>query len=710
MFKTLIAIILLSSFAYANPTFTVGTDPLIDITGTGTGLSLGDDNMSGMKSLGFDFEFYGQTFDEVNISMNGFFTFQSNFSVPRVRNYRSETLPATSFNYSVFPAWSDYIRRSSGNKSPYIQTFGQTADTDQYFVIMWDNVSEYSNGLKSTFQAILYETTNEISFRYDELRIQNHDITIGLQGNNEAVTYLRYEDNNSTTYVVTDDFSLTTAEVVDESYDNLSSECLVDSSYSTLCDVYDLSYEDDYLEENNTDLMGSGITEAMMYGYDSEEEFYGYNEEDEYLYGGESILTFISDGHSHDNTYDVIIISDDLFYDEDYTIEEDIFFEEEFELYEVHENDYTEFQPIDIYFIEDINEVDIIELPSIEIHEDNFLDFTESFEELRTEEDFLEFVEHFEEEFHEEEFEEAFEEEFHEEEFEEFAEAEEEYTEEREEETQEEEESFTEEDFFEAEIDLLEEIDEEETENKPNRRERVRSIVASTNAMINNLTSNIISSSTSSVASTSSGGGSSNSNSSSVSSAVSSGGAVASSPVVTSSSPVSVSNSPSISDQIASSQAQTNTVLQSINIVPMPTIGNTPSVVMAEVQVTTMENQIEDMTSTMVTASEADQIADQIVASNIRAQQEESAQQQEETGEYDTEGQSTLIAYMNYLPGFTTYQDLSIPQPAQWYEPRAIYTDVTIDDNFVAYGTMVGNTINKLSGMTSGQPMDLFGG
>ena len=704
MLKTLITLILLSSFAYANPTFTVGTDPLIDITSTGQGLNLGDDNMSGMKPLGFDFEFYGQTFDEVNISMNGFFTFQSNFSVPRSRNYRSETLPATSFNYSVFPAWSDYIRRSSGNKSPYIQTFGQTSDTDQYFVVMWDNVSEYSNGLKSTFQAILYETTNEISFRYDELRIQNHDITIGVQGNNEAVTHMRYEDNNSTTYIVTDDFSITTAEVIDESYDNLSSECLVDSSYSTLCDVYDLSYEEDYLEENNTDLMGSGITEAMMYGYDSEEEFYGYSEEDEYLYGGEPIFTFISDGHNHDNTYDVIIISDDLFYDDEYYLEEDIFFEEEFEFFEIHDNDYTEFEPVDIYFIEDINEIDITELPSIEIHEDDFLDFTESFEELRTEEDFLEFVEHFEEEFHEEEFEEAFEEEFHEEEFEEFAETEEEYIEEREEETQEED-SFTEEDFFEEEIDLLQEFDEEEAENKPNRRERVRSIVASTNDMINNLTSNIISSSTSSVQTSSSGG-----TSSGVSSAVSSGGAIASSPVVTSSSPISVSNSPSISDQIASSQAQTNTVLQSINIIPMPTIGNTPSVVMAEVQVTTMENQIEDMTSTMVTASEADQIADQIVSSNIRAQQEESAQQQEETGEYDTEGKSTLIAYMNYLPGFTTYQDLSIPQPAQWYEPRAIYTDVSIDDNFVAYGTMVGNTINKLSGMTSGQPMDLFGG
>ena len=183
----LLTLLFFSFSAIANPpTFTIGTDPIIDITGTGTGLSLGDDNMSGMKNIGFDFNFYDQTFSQVNISMNGFFTFQNNFSVSRSRNYRSETLPATSFNYSVFPAWSDYIRRSSGNQSPYIQTFGQTADTDQYFVIMWDNVSEYSNGLKSTFQAILYETTNEIAFRYDELRIQNHDLTIGIQGNNEA--------------------------------------------------------------------------------------------------------------------------------------------------------------------------------------------------------------------------------------------------------------------------------------------------------------------------------------------------------------------------------------------------------------------------------------------------------------------------------------------------------------------------------------------
>jgi len=666
MLKTLISLILLSSFAYAStPTFTVGTDPLIDITSTGTGLSLGDDSMSGMKNIGFDFTFYDQTFSQVNISMNGFFTFQSNFSVPRTRNYRSETLPATSFNYSVFPAWSDYIRRSSGNKSPYIQTFGQTADTDQYFVIMWDNVSEYSNGLKSTFQAILYETTNEISFRYDELRIQNHDITIGLQGNNEAVTYLRYEDNNSTTYVVTDDFSITTAEVIDESFSNLSSECLVDADFSELCDVYDLTNnfeDDDYL-------YGTGLTDSVLFGYDDEEDFYGFDEEDEYLYGETTFFTFADDWNEHGDSHDVITISSDILFVEEYNLEEPIFIDTHFEFTEdSFTPDLEEISFIPLEDITDTEVIDIFEIHAIDTEED-FLMFVE--EEL-TEEQIEEIEEHFEE---------HFEEEFREEEFEQFAETEEEIIEE------ELEQDFTEEEFIEQELELLENIDEEEKDTKKEKRNRIRSIVASTNSLLERINPNIT------------GGTSQTSTTVSVSSNTSGG-----------SSPMSISSSPSISDQIASSQAQTNTVLQSINLVPMPAVGNTPSMMMAEVQVTTMENQIESMTSTMVTASEADQIAEQIVASNIRAQQEQSQQQEQESGRYDTQGQANLLAYMNYLPGFDTYQNMSIPQPTEWYEPRAIYTDVTIDDNYVGYGIMIGNNINTLSGMVSEQSEDLFGG
>ena len=101
----MLRLIFLLLFSYSvnasDPTFTVGTDPIIDITNTGTALNLGDDQMSDMKPLGFDFEFYGSTFDQVNISMNGFFTFQNNFSVSRSRNSLSEVIPATSFIFTV---------------------------------------------------------------------------------------------------------------------------------------------------------------------------------------------------------------------------------------------------------------------------------------------------------------------------------------------------------------------------------------------------------------------------------------------------------------------------------------------------------------------------------------------------------------------------------------------------------------------------------
>jgi len=287
MFR-LILLLFFSVTTLANPpTFTVGTESIIDIRTTGTALNLGDDNMSGMKDIGFDFTFYNQTFDQVNISMNGFFTFQDNFSVSRSRNYRSEVIPATSFNYTVFPLWTDLINRN-GTQNPYIKTFGNTNDTDQYFVIGWYNAKEYSNQLQNTFEAILYEGTNHIEFRYDKIQIKTHDITIGVQGNNEAVTYLRYVDTGSTQYIETDDFSITTAEVVDESFEALSSSCLEDSDISILCDVYDLNTND--LTEDFLDFTGiyTGYDDDFgSTGIDEDEIFYGISftlhDEDEYF-------------------------------------------------------------------------------------------------------------------------------------------------------------------------------------------------------------------------------------------------------------------------------------------------------------------------------------------------------------------------------------------------------------------------------------------
>lgn len=659
MYKLLTIIFLLGSTVYANtPTFTVGTDPLLNIQNTGTALNLADDQMSGMKPLGFDFEFYGSTFGDVNISMNGFFTFQNNFSVSISRNYLSEVIPATSFNYTVYPLWTDLI--NNGTQNPYIQTFGNTSDTDQYFVIGWYNAREYNNSNKNSFEAILYETTNVIEFRYDKINVSNHDITIGLQGNNEAVTYLRYEDNNSTTFNRTDDWSLTTATVIDESFTNLSSQCLIDSDFSDLCEVYDLSFD---VEEEDDYLQGSGVSDAMLLGYDDEDDFYGFNTEE--IYTGALVFSTITDGRSdtgdlHDDFSGVSYIeydSRDVIEHEDNFSIDDIPFSGGVTL-----GDYEE-GPLSII------EIDVIPLDTLP--------------EIRlTEEEFVEFAQHMDEHF---DFEDEMDREQWDEQFEDFEEEIVEETEEREElgETEEEFEEEYEEEFEEEEI--SEELV-EEPGDRPERRTRRRNVVSTTN--VNSVVSNSIANSYA--------GSNSSSTSSTTASAVS-GGSGASS----------VSSSPSISDQIASAQVQTNNVLQSIEILPMPTMDNTPSVMMAEVQVTSMENQIESVTSTMVTSSEAEQIAEEIVANNIRAQQESSQTQQEESGQYDSQGQSNLIAYMNYVPNFSDYTTANITDQTNWYAPTAIYASATLGDN-AGYGNMVSDSMDTLYSIMGQQPVGIF--
>ena len=674
MYKLLTLIFLLGSTAYANvPTFTVGIDPLLNIQNTGTALNLQDDQMSGMKDLGFSFTHYGNTYTQANIAMNGFLTFNPNFSVNNQRNYLSETLPASGFNFSIMPLWTDLI--NNGTNNPYIQTFGNTADTDQYFVVGWYNAQEYGRaGNLNSFEAILYETSNVVEFRYDKIDISNHNITIGLQGNNEAATYLRYQDTNSTSYILADDWSISTA--IDESFTNLSSECLIDSDFSELCNVYDLSF--DVEDDEEYYLQGSGVSDAMLLGYDDEDDFYGFNDEE--LYTGTLTISTSADGGGDisDFYYDFSGFGDTQ-HDSRDVIE--------------HENN---FNIDDIFDSGDYTLGDYEEGPLIYLELDLELDLLplDALPEIRlTEEEFVEFAQHMDEHF---DFEDEMDREQWDEQFEDFEEQEEsvdisEEYEEAEElgETEENFEEEYEEEFEEEEIseELVEEPGDRPEQSERRSRRRNVAVVNSTNSIV----SNSIANSTTNI---NVSGSSSATNA--TTSAVSGGSGT-----------VSVSNSPSISAQVSSAQIQTNNVLQSIEILPMPTMDNTPSMVMAEVQVTTMDNQIESVTSTMVTSSEAEQIAEEIVANNIRVQQETSQTQQEESGQYDSQGQSTLIAYMNYVPNFSDYTTANITDQTNWYAPTAIYASATLGDN-AGYGNMVSDSLDTLYSIMGQQPVGIF--
>jgi len=191
---------------------------------------------------------------------------------------------------------------------------------------------------------------------------------------------------------------------------------------------------------------------------------------------------------------------------------------------------------------------------------------------------------------------------------------------------------------------------------------------------------------------------------------------------------VSISSSPSMSDQFASASQQTQQVLSmspstavassgvsgggattssssdsgtSISITPMPGMNGSAAGAMVDVQVSNLSGEIDTAMSGAMSASEADTIADQIVAANIEAQQEEGQSTQEETGKYGDE--STLVAYLGYVQGFSAYTDAQLPKQTSWYEPTALDGGV-IGDNVLAFYELAGTNIRNMTAMVNSQP------
>ena len=104
----------------------------------------------------------------------------------------------------------------------------------------------------------------------------------------------------------------------------------------------------------------------------------------------------------------------------------------------------------------------------------------------------------------------------------------------------------------------------------------------------------------------------------------------------------------------------------SVSITPMATVDGSAEVVMADVQVQNVQGEIDTAIGGVMTQSEADQIADKIIAQNIEAQQQEIQEEQQATGEYGDE--STLIALIGYVPAFENYKIQELPKQTTWYQ------------------------------------------
>lgn len=128
----------------------------VDIASGGTLVAQGNDTYTFVE-LGFDFEFYGNSYNYMYIDSNGYVTFDG-YTSPY-----NEALP--SFNYpnnAIYAFWDDLNPISGNAGTVYAQQTGPTR-----YVVQWQEVTHCCSNLQpETFQIILDGSDNSATLQY----------------------------------------------------------------------------------------------------------------------------------------------------------------------------------------------------------------------------------------------------------------------------------------------------------------------------------------------------------------------------------------------------------------------------------------------------------------------------------------------------------------------------------------------------------------
>ncbi len=149
-----------------------------DISATGTNLSLTDDSY-GNFAIPFTFNFYGNNYTAVCVQSNGAICFQ-NTQMP----YLNHDIPAPNGIAEFIALFWDDLNPGAAGDVRY-QVLGSAPN--RRLIVQWTGVPHYGGSDGGTFQAILYEGTNNIRFNYQDVYLGNPtydygaSATIGIQ-------------------------------------------------------------------------------------------------------------------------------------------------------------------------------------------------------------------------------------------------------------------------------------------------------------------------------------------------------------------------------------------------------------------------------------------------------------------------------------------------------------------------------------------------
>ena len=708
---SLICLLLLSANITAQYIYE-SNQALFDLTNQSdtTSLNSGDDQLSAAFNLDFTFQLYDNSYTSARMATNGCLHFGLGTGNINFNNYCGDYTPdpLPQYTNTLFPFWTDLIRDS--NSQMLAKNFSDKS------VFGWYDLREYNrSGSDNSFEVVLW-TNNTFEFRYGALDIINHDVLIGQQGSSsQTYMYLFHDEcSTGTTNVagtcVNTNWNNTLANSLLENGGSLygagsgnNIDCSNPLNDST-CPGYWEAFDD---LQCNLDPQYAPFCPGYRFendiGYFVLEEDFGYTEEYE-----QSQL-----GYDEDYEIEQFGYSEDWFEDDRQTFGQEpieewfepeiIFNDEGFVVLEEYDSISEE-----VYIDFDIQSFDeepmLIALPSIEYDPIQRLDIFDSRELI----DLYEFETIIREEIiHEEEINEVV--------FEDFEDLEEWFEEEMEAISQDDEviEIAQNSEQLVSEIGEQQEVIEELVEADPIMREEGgRSNMDMNVAM--SVVSNTITTAVNSVSGTTAGNSihaSGNTvNAGSISSAINGG---TNSDFSSGSISNSFANSSMQTQQVLSSSVDTGSITTNTTETTVSSVESGSSVSVSTTvasnsggNTTTETTTTTDSLSTMTTSSEADTVTENVVAQNLKEQQEELKEQQE-SGEYGEE--AGLVAVMGFNPDFVGYYDRMLPDNNSWYESKSIYTSVQLNDNIQGFYAMAGQSFNVMSQLINSQP-NLSGG
>ena len=150
----------------------------------------GDDASFGPFEVGFPFEFYGVTYNQFYLSTNGLVLFGTGSA-----SYSNSPLPSASQPNSLVAAFWDDLSSPSG--SMYYKLAG--AEPQRRLIIEWSGVNRLGDSQNLTFEAVLYEGSNQILLQYRQLgdeRGAGEEASVGIE-NQTGTEGIQYEYNGS---------------------------------------------------------------------------------------------------------------------------------------------------------------------------------------------------------------------------------------------------------------------------------------------------------------------------------------------------------------------------------------------------------------------------------------------------------------------------------------------------------------------------------